>query len=431
MRKMAKLGGLRAAAAAVLLAMVGGAAWAGGAPAPDRTVVVVLFDGFSPFMMEGVATPHFDRLAAEGVSSRHLVPVFPALSMVNHTSFQTGCQPQKHGIVANEFRDPVRGRYDTKADRADAAWRTGCEAVWQAAERQGVKAAAFNIVGRWSSKTGAAASTINAEVPWSAHEDDETILAKAIAALNRTDTERPRLIALYFDYPDSVAHGDGVHGDKTKLAVARADAVIGRLMDAIVAQPTGAKVTLVVGADHGMTKVDKVINIDRLESLHHFTAEAAYGSGTAMLYLKPGENPQRVAQALAKYRDVFAVYRRGHFPAFVQIGDGPRVGDLLLITHPPYAFEGHELMKPDIAARAENTSGPAIYAPEVKWFNAMHGFLPERADMQAIFYAWGDGVAAGKILPRIGMIDVAPTVLHLQGLKPGRDTDGKAIDLSR
>lgn len=418
--------------AAVFLVAGGfcGAMAAAGHPASmDRTVVVVLFDGFSPFMMEGVATPHFDRLAREGVSSRHLVPVFPALSMVNHTSFQTGCQPGKHGIVANEFRDPAMGWYNPKIDRADAVWRTGCEAMWQSAERQGVKAAAFNIVGRWSSRGGAQASTINAEVPWSAHEDDEVILTKAVAALNRTDADLPRLIALYFDYPDSVAHGDGVHGDKTKLTVARADAVVGRLMDAITALPGERKAVLVVGADHGMTKVDKVINIDRLKNLHHFDAETAFGSGTAMLYLKSGENALRVTRALEKYRDVFTVYRKGYFPAFVHIGTGPRVGDLLLVTHPPYAFEGHELMKPDIAARAENTSGPAIYEPEVKWFHSMHGFLPELPQMHAFFYAWGDGVAAGKILPRVDMVDVAPTVLNLLGLKSGLDADGKVVDL--
>lgn len=397
----------------------------------ERTVVVVLFDGFSPFMMQGVATPHFDRLSREGISSRHLVPVFPALSMVNHTSFQTGCEPGKHGIVANEFRDPVNGWYTPKADRADAAWRTGCEAMWQAAERQGVRSAVFNFVGRWSSLGGAQASTINPEVPWSQHEDDDTILAKALAALTRSDAGRPRLIALYFDYPDAVAHGDGVHGDKTKLAVARADVVVGRLMDAIAALPAERRVALVIGADHGMTKVDKAINIDRLKKLHHFDAETAYGSGTAMLYLKPGENTLRVAKALETYRDVFTVYQKDHLPAFVHIGTGARVGDLLLVTHPPYAFEGHELMKPDIAARSENTSGPAIYEPEVKWFHSMHGFLPDLPEMQAIFYAWGDGVAAGKKLSRIRMTDVAPTVLWMLGLKPGRDTDGRAVDLSR
>lgn len=397
--------------------------------AAERTAVVVLFDGFSPFMTEGVATPNLDRLAREGVSSRHLVPSFPVLSMVNHTTFQTGCWPAHHGIVANEFRDPQTGWYQGKADRADAAWREGCESLWQAAERQGAHAAVFNFVGRWSSKTGAAASLINEEVPWSKHEDDDTLIAKATAALNDKSEKAPRLIALYFDYPDSVAHDDGVHGDKTKAVVAKADAVVGKLMAAIAA--SGREVDLIVGADHGMTKVDKVINIARLKAIHGFEAEAAYGSGSAMLYLQPGTDAARVAKALAQYKTVFRTYRKGHFPSYVHIGDGPRVGDLLLITKPPYAFEGPELMKPEIAARAENTSGPAIYEPQVKWFHSMHGFTPDVAAMHAIFYAWGPGIARGKVLPELRMIDVAPTVLNLIGLKPGEGTDGKAVELGQ
>lgn len=395
--------------------------------APQRTVVVVLFDGFSPAMMDGVATPNFDRLAREGVSS-HLVPSFPALSMVNHTTFQTGCWPAHHGIVANAFRDPVLGDYGTKMDRADAAWRTGCESLWQAAERQGARAAVFNFVGRWSSKTGRQATVINDEVPWKDHEDDDAILAKATAALGDSSF---RLIALYFDYPDAVAHGDGVHGDKTKAVVAKADAVIGRLLAAIEALPKDRAVDLVVGADHGMTKVDKVINIDRLKALHHFDADVAYGSGSAMLYLKPGSKARRVAKALDRYRDVFRVYRKGHLPAYAHIGTGPRVGDLILITDPPYAFEGHEIMPPAIAERAENRDGPPIYEPQVKWFHSMHGFDPRDERMQAIFYAWGPGIDRGTQMYKLDMIDVAPTVLHLLGLKPGKDSDGKALILGR
>jgi len=408
--------------AAILLAQAASAA--------ERTVVVVLFDGFSPFMMEGVATPNFDRLAREGTSSRHLVPAFPTLSMVNHTTFQTGCWPAHHGIVANEFNDPVMGPYGTKMDRADAAWRTGCESIWQAAERQGTPAAVFNFVGRWSSKTGPQASVINEEVPWDKHENDDTVIARTIAALSDKSPSHPRLIALYFDYPDAVAHGDGVHGDKTKAAVVRADAIIGRLLAVFDRLPPERQATLVVGADHGMTKVDKVINIDKLAALHHFETDVAYGSGSAMLYLKPGQDAGRVAKALSRYRTVFEVYHKGHFPSYVHIGDSGRVGDLLLITRPPYAFEGKALMKPEIAAREENLSGPPVYEPEVKWFNSMHGFKPDVEAMHAIFYAWGPGIAKGKLLPRVEMIDVAPTVLKLLDLKPGLGTDGKALDLA-
>jgi predicted AlkP superfamily pyrophosphatase or phosphodiesterase len=397
------------------------------AEAPARTVIVVLFDGFSPLMMDGVATPNFDRLAREGTSSRHLVPSFPTLSMVNHTTFQTGCWPAHHGIVANEFTDPVLGVYGTKMDRADAAWRTGCESMWQAAERQGAPSAVFNFVGRWSATSGKQASIINDEVPWAQHEDDDTILAKATAALNSGTS---RLIALYFDYPDSTAHGDGVHGDKTKLVVAKADAVIGRLLAAIAALPSGREVSLVVGADHGMTKVEKVINIGKLRQLHHFEADVAYGSGSAMLYLKPGQDAAKIARTLARYHATFEVYRKGHFPAYAHIGDSGRVGDLLLITRPPYAFQGPEIMKAEVNARAENATGPAIYEPKEKWFNSMHGFKPDVEAMHAIFYAWGAGITPGKILPRVEMIDVAPTVLNLLSLKPGEGTDGKALDLA-
>ena len=409
------------AAAMILLAS------AYGEPGAGRTVVVVLFDGFSPAMMDGVATPNFDRLAREGVSSQHLVPAFPALSMVNHTTFATGCWPARHGIVANEFRDPLQGLYGGPADRADAAWRTGCESMWQSAERQGAPAAVFNFVGRWSSQTGKQAGLINDEVPWKDHEDDATVLAKTTAALADPHI---RLIALYFDYPDSVAHSDGVHGDKTKAAVVQADAVVGRLLAAIAALPQDRAVDLVVGADHGMTKVDKVINIDRLKALHHFDADVAYGSGSAMLYLKPGSNAARVAKALAQYRPVFQVYRKTHLPPYAHIGSGPRVGDLVLVTRPPYAFEGHELMKPEIAARAENTSGPPIYEPEVKWFHSMHGFNPGVAAMHAIFFAWGPDVAHRQI-PRLDRVDVAPTVERLIGANPGPGSAGKAVDLAR
>src|SRR6185312_3639309 len=80
--------------------------------APERTVVVVMFDGFAPAELDAAKnTPNFDRLKREGAWSRHLVPAFPTLSMANHATFETGCWPAHHGIVSNYFFDPVRGGY--------------------------------------------------------------------------------------------------------------------------------------------------------------------------------------------------------------------------------------------------------------------------------------------------------------------------------
>ena len=76
------------------------------ASAAERTVVVVMFDGFAPAMIDATTTPNFDRMKREGVWSRHLVPAFPTLSMANHATFLTGCWPEHHGIISNIFYDP-------------------------------------------------------------------------------------------------------------------------------------------------------------------------------------------------------------------------------------------------------------------------------------------------------------------------------------
>src|ERR1700687_2254651 len=96
---------------------------AGAAQAAERTVVVVMFDGFAPAMADATKTPNFDVIKREGAWSRHLVPVFPSVSLPNHTSFITGCWPEHHGVVGNIFFDPQKGRY---GEDGGADWQTGC-----------------------------------------------------------------------------------------------------------------------------------------------------------------------------------------------------------------------------------------------------------------------------------------------------------------
>ena len=119
------------------------------------------------------------RIKTEGAWSRHLVPVYPTMSLPNHTSFATGCWPEHHGVVQNKFFDPDRGvPYD---ENGDADWLKGCEPMWQAAERQGVKAAALNFANRWNVKKKVAlASVINPFVPWEETPSDEQTLVRGL-----------------------------------------------------------------------------------------------------------------------------------------------------------------------------------------------------------------------------------------------------------
>jgi alkaline phosphatase D len=402
----------------------------GASAASERTVVVVLFDGFAPAELDATKiTPNFDRLKREGAWSRHLVPAFPTISLINHTTFETGCWPEHHGIISNIFYDPRRGLFANGHREADADWRTGCEAMWQAAERQGVKAAAFNWVGRWSRTHGKLASFVNPDVPWSHRESDDRILSEAIARLKDTSPDHPRLIALYFDIPDHVAHFDGVAGAKTQDAVRRADAIVGKLMTAIKSLPSGREATLVIGTDHGMMDVGPLINIGRLMNMYDIRARQASDGATTFFYLDKGESADRVAKALSGYSYAFDIYKKGHYPPYAHLGDGPRAGDLLLVAKPPYWVVGPEAFPAWAGWLGVTHFWPVTFVPPVGGVVATHGYDPRIVQMHGIFYAWGSGVAPHEI-KRLDMIDIHPTVMSLLGLQPGRPVDGKALTLA-
>ena len=397
----------------------------------ERTVVYVLFDGFSPAELDAAhgGTPHFDQLKREGAWSRHLVPAFPSISLINHTTAYTGCWPEHHGIMSNLFDDPKKGRFGGESgDAGDAAWRTGCETMWEAAERQGVRAAALNTVGRWSSRTGARATYINPEVKWRQHESDDTIIERALKLLKDNGPNHPRLIALYFDIPDSVAHLHGVAGAETQDAVRRADAITGRLMAALKALPPSREGTLVIGTDHGMMDVGPLINLGRIWAENDIHADQATDGASAYVYVdKQHDSVDRVEAALKKYPDLFTVYRKGHYPAYAHLGTGPRVGDLMLVTHPPYWMAGFELYPWWTKYIGLDWFWPLTFTPFTVHIAANHGYPPDQVvQMHGVFFAWGAGVHPGEI-KRLDQIDVHPTVMRLLGLQPGRPVDGHAV----
>lgn len=410
------LGGLFAAASLWLAAPLSAA---------ERTVVLVMFDGFAPAMADATKTPNLDIIKKEGAWSRHLVPVYPTMSLPNHTSFATGCWPKNHGVVQNKFFDPDRGApYD---ENGDANWLTGCEPAWAAAERQGVKAAALNFANRWNVKKNVAlASVVNPFVPWEQAESDDTVLAKGIALLKSTDAKRPRLIALYFRGPDHEAHVHGVTSPQALAEVRKADAIVGKLMAAIKALPAGREAALVVGTDHGMIAVDPVVNLGRIINRHWLYVRDGGDGGNAYLYLDKGESVERVEKALAPYKDAFTVYRTGAHPAYSHLGSSKRVGDLMLVAKPPYYLAPSSSLPWYAHAMGMTWVWSDIFVPGwLGGLKASHGYEPSIPEMHGVFYAWGAGIAPGKEVAQLDIIDVHPTVMHLLGLEPGKPVDGK------
>jgi alkaline phosphatase D len=403
------------------------------APAADRTVVVVLFDGFSAGELDAARgkTPNFDRIKREGTYSRNLVPAFPTISLINHTTYATGCWPSHHGIMSNEFYDTAQKRaFGEGLDVGDADWHTGCESMWEAAERQGVNTAVFNWVGRGSTKRGALTKFGNRLVPWKQRQTDDQILAAAITQIKSTAADRPRLIALYFNNPDEAGHKYGVRAPETQAAVHYVDGITGKLMVALSSMPGGRQGTLVIGTDHGMIDVGPMINVGRLMNMFDIKAIQKTDGATAFLYLDKGESADRVVSVLnnSGHADAFRAYKKGHFPAFANdIGSGPRVPDVMIIAKPPFWIVGPEVMPGWANALGVNHIWPAVFTPFAGGIKATHGYDPAIPQMHGNFFMWGSDVKRGYTLPQLRMVDIHPTVMALLGLQPGRPVDGRVV----
>lgn len=385
--------------------------------APKSRVVLLVFDGLAPATLAAAHTPNLDRMARTGAHSRDMLPVFPSLSMPNHTSLSTGCQPARHGVVANHFMDPKHG---INVRRGDADWLLQCEPLHVVAERQGIRSAVLGWVANSSSTRGklaTVAETYRPPVPSAQHRVDQV--------LELLDDDRSfGYIAAYSDEPDHTAHVHGPTGAQTVATLEEIDAQVGRMMTAIEASaqanPDALPITLIVTTDHGMAEVKGMLNVDAIVRRAGVDGLVVAEGTIAFVHLDDPSEREVAIEALSRGAHYDVIDPQAP-PPYVQIGTSPRVGDVVLAAH-----EGYWMA--DLGRWPWHLRWSSYFAGDVidsGRFKGMHGYDPLRVrDVRAVFLAWGQMVTTGLQLKGMRSVDVHPTVTALLGISPGSPMDG-------
>src|SRR6478752_3144705 len=76
-------------------------------PPEKRILILVSLDAFRADYLKKFNPPNLNRLAKEGVHAEKLIPAFPSMTFPNHHTMATGLWPEHHGIIHNDFFDPV------------------------------------------------------------------------------------------------------------------------------------------------------------------------------------------------------------------------------------------------------------------------------------------------------------------------------------
>ncbi|TWR25827.1 alkaline phosphatase family protein [Mucilaginibacter pallidiroseus] len=369
-------------------------------------VILISADGFRHDFAKKYNAQNLQRLGAEGVTAKAMIPSYPSVTFPNHYAIVSGLYPSHSGLVNNTFYDRARNdRYSmsAKAKVADGTWYGGSP-LWVLAEQQKMLSASFFWV--------ASEATIKGIKPTYYYiYNEKTTLQTRINAvvewLNLPAVQRPHFITFYFPEVDHAAHKYGPESPETEYEVHFIDSAVNALQKAV--KTTGLKnVNYVFVSDHGMTRVDNENTISVPASIDTSKFVVSGDGILVELYAKDKKHVPSTYEALKKEAQNYKVYTKATVPAHLHYGIADdwhnRIGDILLIPDYPKVF--------NLNNRKRTNPG---------W----HGYDPALVpDMNASFLAWGPAFKKRLVIEPFKNVDVFNLVANILGIKHTDKIDG-------
>jgi len=104
---------------------------------------------------------------------------------------------------------------------------------------------------------------------------------------------------------------------------------------------------------------------------------------------------------------------------------GQDFGDVFALMAEGYNFDG--LQSPGVARQGDPAFNGTTSVFSVPNFYGAHGHNSNLTSMSATFLAAGPRIEKHKTIGQVRNIDVAPTIMHLLGVAPGEDVDGRVL----
>ena len=395
------------------------------APPHGQAVVVwISVDGNRFDYVERAHAPLLTKLMREGAYTKQLTPAFPSITFASHTTEVTGAYEDAHGIPANGFYDVATKQ---KYSFPNQSSLVRAEQIWITAERQGVRAAVMD----WP-LSSQEAGPIKADYFTTGYNNDLTDLQRTQAMIdvwaNDQNPNPLRLLIGYTHDTDVAGHKYGPDAPETLDALRGDDAVLTTILgEAEVLFDKRMKpedeLYFIVTTDHGMSTVKSHLNLDRMVGGDNLKNAVVVNSGPiSNIYLSNlpvDQRATRVNDILAKLKteEFVEAYARNDLPTRWHYNDPQRVGDVVVIAKPGYAWG---------SMRSAATVSNAVSGQR-----GNHGYdVQEDPEMRGFAVIWRYRHPFGGIdLGQVDTVQIEPTVAKILGIQPAATAVGKAIAL--
>jgi type I phosphodiesterase/nucleotide pyrophosphatase len=410
--------------------------------------VIVICDSLRADLITPDDAPFLTELGRRSARFANHRSVFPSTTRTSAASIATGCLPARHGLLGNtmaldegeglvclsvgkpDFRDRLRratGRTLHMPTLAERVSRNGETAI--AISNVSPGAAYFLDPDGFGWVYNPAGSFGPGRRPLPA--EDGLAIAKGEAG-DATATERfcdevlrrrmPALAVLWLSEPDYTGHHTALGSPAHRRAIASADANVRRVADTVAGlDPSGERILLAVGSDHGMETVDETIDLDGLlleaglkrAPMSSDVVVAPNGTAALLYFAEPmGALVGRVAQFLETQEWIGRTFV-GSALAEVGLPTGSAAQIALTLRSDdranPHGVPGHGHIVRDSLEPKDCTGF------------GQHGGLG-RNEQRPFLFVSGGGFLPGVRPERSSLVDIAPTVLrHLDLAAAGMD----------
>jgi predicted AlkP superfamily pyrophosphatase or phosphodiesterase len=364
------------------------------------TVILISFDGFRWNYFDKASTPNLNRLSETGVKAKRLIPSFPTKTFPNHYTIVTGLFPENHGIIANKMYDPKLNATFSLGDRKsveDSRWWGG-EPIWVTAEKQGQTSAILFWPGSETEIKGIRPTY------WQKYDQSLAYNKRVQQALDWLDlpvAQRPTLIALYFDAPDTQGHSYGPDSPEVKNAIRKVDTTIGILLQGLKPRGILNDINIIITSDHGMTSIspDKTIFLDDYIDL----SSVDIIDWSPIVSLRPHDGKkEEIYKALINANPHLAVYYKEDIPERLHFRNNNRITPIIGIADEGWSISSHDLFK----------------SLQANFAKGSHGYDNQLTSMHGIFIARGSAFKKDLVVKPFENIHIYNLIAKILGLKP-------------
>lgn len=365
-----------------------------------HVLVLLSIDGFGyNYLQYNSSHPNLNRIISEGILSK-MIPIFPSKTFPNHYSMITGLYSESHGIVSNEFYDPLLNKtfyhFELKEIRKSEWWLV--DPFWNVLNKRNKISASFFWPGSEAKINGSQPTYF---IPYNDTIGNEERVNKVLEWLDMPLSIKPSFISLYFSTIDSVGHKYGPDSKELIEAIKEIDKIIGILDSGIENRKNRMDIDLMIVSDHGMVKKKDPIFIDKyIDKKKCFIPELIRYTTHASIWVNESLIPIFLNQ-LKEVKNA-DVYTKENLPVRYHYNSSRRIAPLHLIAHPGYLITTEEFFQK---------------FPE-SFVGGEHGYDPMLEEMSAIFVGKGSSFIKGKRQIPFENIEMFNLMSKIMGVEP-------------